>query len=144
MRAAIAAAAVLVAAQLLPAAISNPPVTGDIGAPGGVGVALRAACYDCHSNLTRWPWYAQVAPLSWWIARDVEHGRRELNFSTWNTYYPVTRLRKLEWIGRSLAQPGMPPIWYRAMHPGARLTTAERAALSAWVAAQIAAAQSAR
>lgn len=139
-RAGVAIAIVLIAAQLVPIRLSNPPVTGDIAAPGEAGIALRGACYDCHSNQTGWPWYAQAAPLSWWIARDVEYGRRQVNFSIWNTYYPATRLRKLEWIGRSLKQPDMPPKWYRAMHPGARLTKAQRAALSAWFAGQVAAA----
>ena len=142
MRSGVAAAIVAMAAQLMPAKLDNPPVTGDIAVPGDAGIALRAACYDCHSNETRWPWYAHVAPLSWWIARDVEHGRRQVNFSIWNTYYPATRHRKLEWMGRSLAEPDMPPKWYQAMHPGARLTDAQRAALVDWIAGQVAATSS--
>ena len=101
---------------------------------------MRNACYDCHSNETRWPWYGHIAPVSWLVARDVEYGRRQVNFSIWNTYYPATRLRKLEWIGRAMQRTDMPPRWYQTLHPDARLTDAQRKALDQWIELQVAAA----
>jgi Haem-binding domain len=118
---------------LIPAERTNPPPQGDIAATPEAGAALKRACYDCHSNQTHWPWYSRVAPVSWWIVHDVTLGRKEVNFSEWGAYYPATRRRKLEWIGRSLREEEMPPRSYRLMHPRARLTDDDRAALERWI-----------
>ncbi len=125
--------AVLLAAQLVPTDRTNPPSLGTLSPSPQIEARLRRACYDCHSNETRWPWYSRVAPVSWFIVRDVTLGRKEVNFSEWGSYYPVTRRRKLEWMGRSLREEKMPPWSYRLMHPGARLTEADVAALRGWI-----------
>ncbi|MGH7916810.1 MAG: heme-binding domain-containing protein [Candidatus Binataceae bacterium] len=119
--------------QFVPVEQSNPPVTGDIAAPPAIDAILKRACYDCHSNLTRWRWYSHVAPFSWLIARHVGLARKEVNFSEWATYYPQTRRRKLEWIGRALNDEAMPPWEYRLVHPGARLSSRDRLMLRKWV-----------
>jgi Haem-binding domain len=111
----------------------SPLPNGDIGAPAPIEMLLTRACYDCHSDRTRWPWYSRVAPASWIVARDVTLGRKELNFSEWRSYYPQTRRRKLQWMGRVVRDRAMPPWSYRLMHPGARLTEAERAMLDRWI-----------
>jgi Haem-binding domain len=129
----VVVAAALVVAQFVPAKRTNPPVQGSLMAPLPVAAMLRRACYDCHSNETRWPWYSSVAPVSWLIVRDVNLGRKEINFSEWGSYYPRTRRRKLEWMGRALHEEEMPPWSYRLMHPGARLTEADRAVLLRWI-----------
>jgi heme-binding protein len=123
---------VVLAARLVTVQRASLPLSGDISAPREIESTLRRSCYDCHSNETRWPWYSGVAPLSWLIARDVELGRREVNFSEWNSYRPITRRRKLQWIERALREEVMPPAWYRLLHPEARLTRAEREALERW------------
>jgi hypothetical protein len=112
---------------------TDPPTIEEVSAPFAIETTLKRACYDCHSNETRWPWYSHVAPVSWLIARDVNLARKEINFSEWGGYYPVTRQRKLEWMGRALREGTMPPWSYRLMHPGARLTDADRAVLEQWV-----------
>jgi hypothetical protein len=97
----------------------NPPVIKAItwDSPTTEGFARRA-CYDCHSNETTWPWYSNIAPVSWLIQRDVEVGRRRLNFSDWNN--PNTR----EIVG--IIQEGeMPPLTYVLMHPAAHLSNTE-------------------
>jgi heme-binding protein len=127
----------LLVAQLASVPVSNPPVTGDISAPPQIESMLRRACYDCHSNQTRWPWYGRIAPLSWLAAHDVARGRQELNFSEWGSYHPVYRKRKLQWIGRALREKTMPQWWYVLMHPDARLTEQERAALERWIDSQL-------
>jgi hypothetical protein len=53
--------------------------------PSEIDSMIRRACYDCHSNETRWPAYAWVAPVSWLVARDVRRARSDLNFSEWGT-----------------------------------------------------------
>jgi mono/diheme cytochrome c family protein len=90
---------------------------------GTRSLAARA-CFDCHSNETTWPWYSHVAPVSWLNQRDVDKGRRKLNFSEWSqpqkeAHESVNTLRR----GK------MPPWFYAALHPDARLTPAEAQAL---------------
>lgn len=111
----------------------SPATNGYIAAPAQIEALLARACYDCHSNQTRWPWYSRIAPVSWLIERDVSLGREELNFSEWGSYYPQTLRRKLQWMGRVLREGSMPPWTYRLMHPRARLTQAERAMLGRWI-----------
>jgi hypothetical protein len=126
----------LLAAQLVRFDRSNPAVRGDLSAPPAVKDALERSCYDCHSNETRWPWYSGVAPVSWWVHYEVEEGRRRLNFSAWTDYAsdPGTEDQKLDEVGRLIATDAMPPWYYRATHPGARLTPLERAAITRWIA----------
>jgi len=83
-------------------------------------LAVRA-CFDCHSNETRWPWYANVAPMSWVVEYDVETARSVINFSEWNRSYPVAI-----YSNQSIVTGGMPPAKYRAAHPEADLTNEER------------------
>jgi hypothetical protein len=134
--------ALLVAIQFVPADVVNPPSKGEVSAPPEIQDTLRRACYDCHSNQTRWPWYGHVAPFSWAVARDVELGRRQLNFSEWGAYYPVTRKRKLQWMGRALQREDMPPLSYRLIHPASRLSPQDRAQLERWIDSELASAAS--
>ncbi len=85
--------------------------------------ALAAdACLACHSNLTDWPWYTSVAPVSWLTERDVEDGRAVLNFSEWQRPQGVN----LAEVVASIRDKEMPPLQYRALHPEARLSDSER------------------
>ena len=120
-------------AQLFPGPRTNPAVTAEIGAPREVVPLLRRACYDCHSNETRWPWYSRVAPVSWLVTHDVSEGRRELNFSEWGHDSRERQARKRTKSVKELRQGKMPPWYYRAFHPAARLTEAEQAILTAWL-----------
>jgi hypothetical protein len=129
----VGAGAVLVlGAQAFPIARTNPPVAGDVGAPADVGPLLRRTCYDCHSHETVWPWYSRIAPVSWLLAHDVGEGRRELNFSTWESYAPAKRRKLLRESAEELAEGAMPPWSYALVHPEARLTADERVRLEAW------------
>jgi Haem-binding domain len=103
------------------ATTGNPPVTGDLSALPTIATMLRRACYNCHSNETRWPWYGRVAPVSWFTDSDVTRARRELNFSECSGYFPQTRTRKLQWMERSIDNGKMPPVSYSMMHLKARL-----------------------
>lgn len=87
---------------------------------------VRRACYDCHSNETIWPWYSNVAPVSWLVQRDVNGGRRHLNFSEWNKPQ-----RHVGHVVEEIRSGDMPLSYYLPMHPAARLTSDEKAALIA-------------
>ncbi len=129
-----AAVALLAAIQFIPVSMTNPAVTQDLSAPPPIGSLLRRGCYDCHSNQTRWPWYAHVAPMSWLVAHDVNDGRRHLNFSTWDAYAsdPGTEAEKLEKLGRVIGNGSMPPWYYAMMHRGARLSRGDRSLVAGW------------
>ena len=113
----------------------NPPVKIDFikaaQPPASVVASLRAACYDCHSSETRWPFYARLAPVSWLIARDVSEGREHLNFSDWPTE-PDRMAKKLDRINEVLDYREMPPKQYTLFHPGARLTAVQRSEIMSW------------
>jgi len=81
-----AAVAVFGGLQLVPVEKTNPPVRLEVDAPPAVMEILKRACYDCHSNETRWPWYSRIAPASWFLASHVRKGRGDLNFSDWPIY----------------------------------------------------------
>lgn len=94
---------------------------------------LKDACYDCHSNQPKYPWYAKIAPVSWTIAEHIEHGRDELNFSEWGTYSKRRRDHKLEEMVEEVEVGNMPLPNYVLMHPEANLTTEQFEMLKKWV-----------
>ena len=111
----------LVAIQLVPYGRdhTNPVGGRDIAWDSPHTEQLMAdACMDCHSNLTRWPWYSNVAPVSWLVQRDVDEGRRELNLSTGEV--------ELEEMIETIREGSMPPWQYKPTHPGARLSEQEK------------------
>lgn len=114
--------------QLVPygRAHDNPPVVGEPAwdSPHTRELAVRA-CFDCHSNETVWPWYSNIAPMSWLLQRDVNQGRDELNFSEWD------REQDGDDAAETVEDGSMPPRRYLLAHPDARLNDAELAALTA-------------
>jgi hypothetical protein len=78
----------------------------------------KRACFDCHSNETIWPWYSNIAPISWLIYRDVADGRRKFNFSDWKNI----RLREPGEIASAITEGEMPPLQYLLIHSSARLS----------------------
>lgn len=113
--------------QFVPVSRTNPPVTQEVkwDAPATRELAQRA-CFDCHSNETVWPWYAYVAPLSLRVASHVDEGRERLNFSAWDQ--PNEDFDEIEKV---ISRGEMPLTDYLLMHPEAKLTDIETAALLA-------------
>jgi hypothetical protein len=103
---------------------TNPPVVQEPNwdSPQTRELAQRA-CFDCHSNESVWPWYSNVAPVSWLVQHDVDEGRRYLNFSDWG------RVREMDDIPRVVQGGQMPPSQFLIIHAEARLTQAEKDAL---------------
>lgn len=101
---------------------NNPPVASQPQWDSEVTRELVvAACYDCHSNETVWPWYSNVAPMSWLVQRDVEEGRQVLNFSRWGQGE-----QEADDIAEVILEGEMPPAQYVVLHPSARLDEAEK------------------
>jgi len=119
----------LVAIQLVPYGRdhANPPVLAE---PHWDSPQTRAlffrACGDCHSNQTVWPWYSNVAPVSWLIAHDTLDGRRKLNVSEWGR-----PRNKGDEAAKTVRKGEMPPWFYMPLHANAQLTPEERQALIA-------------
>lgn len=128
---------ILGAAQFIPVDRSNPPVTGEVSAPPAVQALLRRACYNCHSNETRWPWYSRVAPVSWFVAGHVHDGRDDLNFSEWPVFDLEGQDLAMEDIQKQMRKHGMPLKSYLLIHPEARLTDAEYDTLARWAGAEM-------
>ena len=118
----------LMAIQLLPFGRQhvNPAISAEPAWPAPAMRALAVgACYDCHSNQTTWPWYSNVAPVSWIIQRHVEEGRAVVNFSEWDR--PQEGMREAAEV---IEEGEMPPGYYRLLHQPARLSASEAAALA--------------
>jgi len=93
---------------------------------------LRTSCFDCHSNESVWPWYSNIAPASWLVARDVAQGRKRLNFSEWANYPQSRQVSLLGNIAEEVKNEEMPYPPYLILHSEARLSRADRDSLIAW------------
>ena len=102
----------------------NPPIRNEPvwDSPETRALAERA-CFDCHSNETVWPWYSNVAPISWLVQHDTEEGREELNFSEWGTRGEGEEGREMV---EEIREGEMPPQIYLITHPEAKLTQVEK------------------
>ncbi len=116
--------------------------TGDLHGPRSLSAAhpippateaiLQKACYDCHSNHTRYPWYTAVQPLGWWIQHHVDEGKHSLNFSEWTSYKTEDMPHILEELREEVAEGHMPLPSYLWVHGDAKLSAAERDTLFLW------------
>jgi mono/diheme cytochrome c family protein len=105
---------------------SNPPVTQEPKWDSAQTRALaQRACFDCHSNLTKWRWYSNIAPISWLVQRDVDGGRGTLNFSEWNKPMDSSAGD----VADAIRSGSMPPWFYILLHSSAKLSSAEKDAL---------------
>jgi hypothetical protein len=109
---------------------TNPPVVQEPKWDSPQTRALaKKACFDCHSNETVWPWYSNIAPISWLVQRDVDEGRQRLNFSEWTGQMGGEGGESGE-IGGVVLEGEMPPAIYLLQHPNAALTADEAQALA--------------
>ncbi|EPG67274.1 heme-binding protein [Leptospira wolffii] len=121
------------ALQFLPV---QPPLgmnANEIKTEESVKKIFRRACYDCHSDIVRWPWYSKIFPVSLYIAHHVEEGREELNFSEWESLKPSKKSDKAEDILDEITEGNMPPKDYLLMHPDAKIDPEELETLKDWL-----------
>ncbi len=93
---------------------------------------LDRSCNDCHSNKTRWPWYSNVAPVSWFVIDHVDHGRSHLNLSEWGKYTREERRTSLDQFCELVTEGWMPLSSYTPLHPGSKLTEADKKLICDW------------
>lgn len=126
----IAIVLVFAAAQLIRPDRSNPPIDhartiqAHLGPASGITTVLNRSCGDCHSNATVWPWYTNIAPVSWLMASGVAEGRKAVNFSEWGAYTPDQQ-RTLLAASCQDAADGKMPGPYTLLRPDTRLSAAD-------------------
>lgn len=123
---------ILIAIQFIPVDKTNPTVTAKLDAPTEIISIFKRSCYDCHSNETAWPWYSNIAPVSWLVAGDVKDARAHLNFSEWGNLSRKDRLKMKEEIWEEIEKEKMPLWKYNIMHPEASLTQKNKDLIRGW------------
>ncbi len=100
--------------------------------PDSVQVILKNACYDCHSNNTDYPWYVNIQPIGWLMAKHIKQGKEDLNFSEFGSYSLRKQLSKLTGIANSITDDNMPLSSYKWMHNDAQLSKDEKIVIINW------------
>lgn len=138
----IVVAGLLLVAQFKRPAKTNPVVDRSAAIEAHMNLDPRIAgiidrsCNDCHSNKTRWPWYASVAPVSWFVIDHVEEGRDHMNFSEWGQYSSGERKALLGQFCDLVTEGWMPLSSYTPLHPGSKLSDADKKLVCEWAAAE--------
>ena len=101
--------------------------------PTNVQTILQNACYDCHSNNTAYPWYANIQPMAWMMKRHIDNGKEKLNFSEFGGYSTRRQISKLKGIANQIKEDAMPIASYKMMHSKANLTKEENALIMGWM-----------
>jgi hypothetical protein len=111
---------------------SSSDISGVVNVPDTVKVILQNACYDCHSNNTRYPWYVNIQPAGWWMAGHISVAKNDLNFSEFGGYEQRKQISKLDGVAAVVEEDIMPLRSYKMMHKSARLSTNEKDLLIDW------------
>ena len=130
---------VLLLLQFIQIDIPKPPkatAQDEIKAPKEIMAILKKSCYDCHSNSTKYPWYSDIAPISWQVHSNIKNGRAWINFSIWNKYDEKKKQKLYRGIVDAL-NIKMPPAEYLLIHKEARLKQQERKLLQNWAKKEI-------
>ncbi|NIM35590.1 MAG: cytochrome C [Hydrotalea flava] len=101
--------------------------------PNNVQSVLQIACYDCHSNNTNYPWYSNIQPMAWMMARHINNGKNELNFSDFGSYTDRRQISKLKGIANQIKDDEMPIASYKMMHKNARLSKEQKDLIMDWM-----------
>lgn len=101
--------------------------------PDSIQLILKEACYDCHSNNTSYPWYSNIQPAAWMMARHISNGKEKLNFSDFGSYSNRRQISKLKAVANQIKDDEMPIASYKLMHPKARLLQAEKELIMNWM-----------
>lgn len=115
--------------------ISNNDISKLYPVPEDVQSILKTSCYDCHSNNTVYPWYAEIQPVAWWLNNHIEDGKKDLNFSEFASYRIRRQYKKLEEINDLVKKDEMPLDSYLWIHKNAKLSEQQKLTVANWVVA---------
>jgi hypothetical protein len=138
----VALAVLFVVAQFIRPDYSDPPIVpgqemaSSMEVPGEVAAIFERSCVDCHSNKTTYPWYSQIAPVSWWLKNHINEGRHELNTSEWGTYTDRKKSKKLEEICEQVEAREMPLPSYTWIHRDSFLSEDDLRTICDWTNAE--------
>lgn len=130
---------ILLLMQLIRIDKTNPPIDPSVDfaqaakPPADVMAILKSACYDCHSSETRYPWYTNVAPVSWWVKNHINEGRKHFDFSSLGMFDPAKRAELLSDAAEVVEHGEMPLNSYTWMHPEAQLSPEQKNRLVQWM-----------
>lgn len=116
----------------LSAAQSPDDIFAHYPAPDSVKTLVKTSCYNCHSNNSVYPWYAEVQPVAWWLDHHIEEGKGKLNFSDFAAFDQKFKSHKLDEVMEEVEEEKMPLKSYLLTHPEARLTQAQRESIVKW------------
>lgn len=105
----------------------------DTNPPEDVHAILKSACFDCHSDHTRYPWYNNITPVNYWLAEHVKDGKKHFNVSKWNDYSDKKKDHKLEELAEEVEEGHMPLPSYTWTHNDAKLSKEQIEAVESWV-----------
>jgi len=131
-------AILLIAAQFVRPAKTNPvsdpslSIESQVQVSPAVAAIFDRSCNDCHSNKTRWPWYSNVAPVSWFVIDHVNEGRGDMNLSEWGKLDKTRQRHRLDDMCEMVGSGEMPLSTYTPLHPGSKLTQADVKAICDW------------
>lgn len=134
----LVAVSLFVIAQFIRPAKTNPAADQSLALEANmqvdpkVSAIIDRSCADCHSNKTRWPWYTNVAPVSWFVINHVNEGRHDLNLSEWGKYSARRQTDKLGQICQMVKEGEMPLSSYTPLHPGSKLTADDVKTICDW------------
>ena len=118
---------------------TNPPVNASqdfvfyTNTPPKVASILKVACYDCHANTTKYPWYTSIQPIAWWIKGHINNGRKHLNYSEWTLYDTKKQRHKIEEMIEVLEDKEMPMLSYMIAHQDAWIDEQQRQLVVEWL-----------
>jgi heme-binding protein len=116
----------------LNAAVTSDDVNVLYPLPDSVHRILQKACFDCHSNNTRYPWYFNIQPAAWFMSNHVIDGKKELNFSEFGKRPLARQAKKLKKLAKEVEEGGMPLDSYTWIHKDAVLTETEKNTIINW------------
>jgi hypothetical protein len=117
---------------------STSSITRDFNIPADVHRLLQRSCYDCHSNYTIYPWYAEIQPVGWWLNSHITQGKRMVNFDEFGSYQPFRQYGRFADIIEQVTKDEMPLPSYLFIHRYAKLSPEEKTLLVDWSRAMMA------
>ena len=129
---------ILIGIQFITIDKTNPPTDMEkdfitiANPPADMGIMIKESCYDCHSHHTKYPWYSNIAPVSWLLKEHVNNGRNHLNFSVWSDYKESKKDHKIDECIEMIESGEMPMKGYVLLHEEANLTDVQKQAMIDW------------